>query len=219
MPAGNGAQELYRRIHAASHLIAGGLHVYDGHLHDPDPVQRALKCDQAMEPVFALLARLKDAGLPVPRLVAGGTPTFPFHARRDGVECSPGTCVFWDAGYGSKLKDLDFLHGALVLTRVVSKPLPNQLCLDLGHKAVASENPHPRVLFPQLPDAEAISHSEEHLVVQTSRADAFQVGDALYGIPWHICPTVALHAEAVVIRDGQASGVWTIPARERRLAI
>jgi enamine deaminase RidA (YjgF/YER057c/UK114 family) len=40
-------------------------------------------------------------GVAVPRMVVGGTPTFPFHARRTGVECSPGTCVLWDAGYAS----------------------------------------------------------------------------------------------------------------------
>ena len=31
----------------------------------------------------------------------------------------------------------------LVLTRVISKPSARILCLDLGHKAIASESPHP----------------------------------------------------------------------------
>ena len=86
------------------------------------------------------------AGLPVPSVVAGGTPTFPIHARRPDVECSPGTSVFWDWSYSTILPDLDFLPAVLLLTRIVSKPGENRLCLDLGHKAVASENPPPRVI-------------------------------------------------------------------------
>jgi D-serine deaminase-like pyridoxal phosphate-dependent protein len=135
------------------------------------------------------------------------------------VECSPGTCVFWDAGYASKLRDLEFTPAALVLTRVVSKPGTNRLCLDLGHKAIASEMPHPRVKFLQLEDAQAVMHSEEHLVIETDRSQDFRVGDCLYGVPWHICPTVALHSEAFVIEDGRAVGTWQVAARERRLTV
>src|SRR4030095_3457081 len=100
-------------------------------------------CEKAFAPVEALRRALLDAGLPVPRIVAGGSPTFPIHARRAGVECSPRTCVFWDAGYTFKLPHCDFLPAALLLTRVISKPATNRLCLDLGHKAVASQMPHP----------------------------------------------------------------------------
>ena len=41
---------------------------------------------------------LVTAGLPVPAIVTGGTPTFPLHARRADVECSPGTACsgIWD---------------------------------------------------------------------------------------------------------------------------
>lgn len=213
------AVELYRQLQACSRLQPGGLHVYDGHLNDADAALRARKCEDSFAPAAALAKVLTEKGWPVPHIVAGGTPTFPFHARRQGVECSPGTCVFWDAGYSSKLKDLDYLHAAMVLTRVTSKPTSKRLCLDLGHKAIASENPHPRVIFPQLADARSVGHSEEHLVVETDQADQFRVGDCLYGIPWHICPTVALHAEAYAIQNHRLAGVWKVTARERRLTV
>jgi len=157
--------------------------------------------------------------LPVPRVVVGGTPTFPMHARRPDVECSPGTCVLWDAGYAAKLPDQDFLPAALVLTRVNSRPGGSKLCLDLGHKSIAAESPHPRVLFPQLPEARALIHSEEHLVLETAQATDFPVGSCLYGIPWHICPTVALHSSAVAVRHGRADGTWKVTARERILTV
>ncbi len=210
---------LYRLLNALPGVRPTGLHAYDGHLADSDPAVRTQKCDAGFAIVTALREKLSQAGFSVSRIVAGGTPTFPIHAQRPDVECSPGTCVLWDEGYGSRCRDLDFLHAAVLLTRVVSKPGPNRLCLDLGHKAVAAENPHPRVVFLNLPDAKAVIHSEEHLVVETERAGEFPVGACLYGVPWHVCPTVALHSEVVVIKNGEAKERWRTTARDRILTI
>ena len=213
------AIELYRLIASLPTLIPGGLHAYDGHLHQTDVAERTAACEAAFAPVGILRRKLEQERLPVPRVVVSGTPTFPMHARRDGVECSPGTCVFWDAGYARKLPDLDFLPAAVLLTRVVSKPTSTRLCLDLGHKAVASEMPHPRVMFLNLADATPVVHSEEHLVIESPHADKSAVGACIYGIPWHICPTVALHSEVVVARNARAEERWKVTARDRALTI
>lgn len=216
---GTAAAELYRRIAATPGLRAGGLHAYDGHIRQRDLAERTAAVATAFAPVDKLLADLRAAGLPVPRLIYGGTPTFPIHARCTGVECSPGTPVLWDAGYATALPDLDFLHAAVLLTRVISRPGTDRLCLDLGHKAVASEMPHPRAIFPVLPEAKAVGHSEEHLLLETPRAAEFPVGTALYAIPWHICPTVALHDRVHVVRDGRVAEEWPVVARARRLSV
>ena len=213
------AVELYRLIAESPGLEAGGLHAYDGQIHDTDVAARTAACEAAFAPVSALREELERAGLPVPTLVAGGTPTFPIHARRARVECSPGTSVFWDLGYSTMLPDLDFLPAVLLLARVVSKPGTNRLCLDLGHKAVASEGPHPRVRWFELPEARVAGHNEEHLILETDRVDEFSVGDCCYGIPWHVCPTVALHQEAVVIRNGRATERWQVIGRARKISI
>ena len=202
------AARLYR-------LRSGGLHIYDGHLNLPDATERKEAWANAFAPVRTLIKELA----PVPRIVAGGTPTFAFWARETEFECSPGTAFLWDHSYGSKLRDLEFLPAALVLTRVVSKPSGNRLCLDLGHKAIAAESPHPRVHLLDLPEAIAVGHSEEHLVVETPRSEEFRVGDCLYGVPSHICPTVALHASAIVVKNGAACGTWKVTARDRILSI
>ena len=214
------AAGLYRQLAAHPGLVAAGLHAYDGHLHQSDAAVRAAACDEAFRPVAALADALRANGLDVPVIVAGGTPTYPMHARRAGVECSPGTCVLWDAGYAAHLPDLEFLPAAYLVARVISRPSAGRLCLDLGHKAVASEMPQPRVVFPELPDARPVMHNEEHLVLETDKADAFPVGRALVGIPWHICPTVALHAFVHVIRDGtRATETWPVTARTRRITV
>jgi D-serine deaminase-like pyridoxal phosphate-dependent protein len=218
VPPGREAFDLYRRFGLLPGLVVAGLHVYDGHIHESDPHERARQCEAAFAPVAELRRELeRETKAPV-GVVAGGTPTFPMHARRGDVECSPGTCLLWDFGYADRFPDLEFLQAALVLTRVVSRPAQHRLCLDLGHKAIASENPHPRVRF-ELEDAVAVMHSEEHLVIESARAGTYAIGDVLFGIPRHICPTVALYSEAVVIRAGRAAGRWRIPARDRRLTI
>jgi D-serine deaminase-like pyridoxal phosphate-dependent protein len=213
------ASELYRLIATLPGLHAAGLHMYDGHIHDTDLAERKRVCDEAFALFHSMREQLVTAGLAVPASVIGGTPTFPFHALRADVECSPGTTVFWDLGYSTVLPDLDYLPAVLLLTRVVSKPGTNLLCLDLGHKAVASEAPPPRVQLMGLPDTIAVGHSEEHLVLETNRAGEFPVGTCFYGMPWHVCPTVALHNEAVVVRNGRADERWLVVGRARRITI
>lgn len=219
VPPGAEADALYRALASTPGLRPAGLHAYDGHNHEADPVLRRKTCEADFAPVLALRDRLIAARLEVPTLVAGGSPTFPFHAAHPDRECSPGTTVLWDFGYHDRMPDLPFQPAALLLTRVVSKPGPNRLCLDLGHKAVAAENPHPRVRLIELPDAEAISQSEEHLVIDTPFAADFPVGTVLHGIPRHVCPTVALYSEATVVRDGRAAETWPILARARRISV
>jgi D-serine deaminase-like pyridoxal phosphate-dependent protein len=119
----------------------------------------------------------------------------------------------------STLAEQPFEWAALLITRVISIPAPDMICVDLGNKSVASENPQPRVFFLNAPDAVPTTHSEEHLVIETNRSTEFQVGDCLYGVPWHICPTVALHSEAAVIDRGKIVDRWKVAARERRLTI
>ncbi len=92
------------------------------------------------------------AGFSQVRIVAGGSPTFPGHATREDVETSPGTILLWDYGYSSSFTDMDFMHAAVLFTRVVSKPAMDLICLDLGHKAVGSEMPQPRIMIPGIDD-------------------------------------------------------------------
>lgn len=213
------AVTLYKQVAQSRWLRPAGLHVYDGHLHQRNVEERAAASAKAFAGVEALRRQIENAGMTVPRIVVGGTPTFPMHATRDNVECSPGTCVLWDAGYATGLPDLQFITAAAVLTRVVSKPAQGRICLDLGHKAVASEMQHPRVIFPDLPDAMPVAHNEEHLVLETASAERFCVGDELLGVPWHICPTVALHSEAMLIENGRVARSADVIARARRLTV
>src|SRR6266487_3466902 len=59
------AFELYRLIAALPALAPGGLHAYDGHIHDSDVAERTLACEAAFAPVEALRRKLERDGLPV----------------------------------------------------------------------------------------------------------------------------------------------------------
>lgn len=210
---------LYERCELLQAVKVVGLHVYDGHIHDEDLNVRKQKCDGAFRPVDELIAELSQSGIE-PIVVAGGSPTFPIHAQRKGVECSPGTFVYWDSGYGKEMLEQQFLPAALVVARVVSLPDDTRICVDLGHKSIASENVlDKRVTFLNTPDLKPVSHSEEHLVLEAGANHNYKVGDVLYGVPHHICPTVALYERAITIQNSKISGEWRTIARDRKINI
>jgi len=221
--AGPQAIALYELLHRLPGLEPTGLQVYDGHNHQASLEERTAAVQSLLEPVLAMRRELESKGFTVPRVVLGGTPTFPMFSRLNlpDSEYSPGTCVLYDHGYGSKFADLSgFTPAATLLTRVVSRPTPNRVTLDLGTKAVASDPPAgQRCRLLNVPDYTPVVHNEEHLVIETPAAARFQPGDVVYAIPTHICPTCAVHQQAYVVEDGRVTETWRIAARDRVLRV
>ena len=212
------AVELYRAFARAPGIKPGGLHCYDGHNHQHELADRRTAAREVWRIASQLRDELEKNDLPVPRIVCGGTPTFPAFAEIDdpAIELSPGTIVLHDTGYGGNFPDLPFVPAAKLLTRVISRPAPDRITLDLGHKAIAADPPAgKRVFFPDLPDAKAVLHNEEHLVLETPLASRYQPGDVLLGIPTHICPTCALHKEAYAVEGDEVVATWRVASRDR----
>jgi len=223
IPTGPEAARLYGLFAQLPGLKPGGLHVYDGHNHQESLAERESAVRALLEPVLAFRQDLERKGLPVPRIVAGGTPTFPVFAKMDlpGLECSPGTCVLHDHGYGSRFSEMSgFVPAAALLTRVISKPTPTRLTLDLGYKAVASDPPAgKRLILLDLKDYSAVLQNEEHLVIETPHAAEYPIGHEFLAIPTHICPTCAMHQRAYVVEEGRVIGTWNIVGRDRVLTV
>ena len=211
---------LYKVCHELKGIRVVGLHGYDGHINDTDIVIRKQRADEAYNTLTGVQSVLQPIGLVQPILVISGSPTFAIHAQRKDVECSPGSFVYWDRSYQELFPDLEFLPAALVMCRVVSIVNDTRICLDLGHKSVAAENPlSRRVYFLNAEELDPVSHSEEHLVLETGVPNRYQVGDVLYGIPYHVCPTCALYDTAYIIENGRVKEEWQMVARDRKLSI
>lgn len=216
---GDAAFELYRELCDSDGVAPAGLHAYDGHLHFESDAQLQQQFTEAFAAVHALRTRILDAGLPIPNFIASGTPTAALQATASDAEVGSGTIALWDFGQETHSPEMGFQHAAVLLCRVISCPTPDRFCVDLGHKAVASEMPQPRVRIFGFEDAEPVTHSEEHLVLRTDPDRRPNVGTVLYGIPQHICPTVALHQHAYAVQDGIAGERWLITARDRMLTV
>ncbi|WP_295716927.1 D-TA family PLP-dependent enzyme [Mucilaginibacter sp.] len=218
--AGLEALQLYIDCSVLPGVNPVGLHAYDGHIHDVDINERKKRCDAAFEPVLKLQRDIKTKGYPEPIIVAGGSPTFTIHAKRDFVECSPGTFVYWDRGYEIGIPEQPFLPAVLIATRVVSLPDETKLCLDVGHKSVSAENElRKRIYFLNAPELIPTGQSEEHLVVDAGKDHHYKIGDVLYGIPHHVCPTVALYERVYTIENKTLTGEWLNLARDRKITI
>jgi D-serine deaminase-like pyridoxal phosphate-dependent protein len=223
IPAGPAAMVLYERIASAPAVRPAGLHIYDGQNHQAELEVRRGAVRDLLPPILDMVRQLTNSGLPVPKLVCGGTPTFPVFAQLQSeilgveIELSPGTCVLNDFNYGRDYPDMAGIQpAALLLTRVVSRATTGQVTVDLGYKAVASDPPAgKRCHFLNLVDAREIQHSEEHLVIESPQAERLKIGDVLYVQPAHVCPTVALHSQMLVVKEGRVVDHWAVLGRDR----
>ncbi len=217
---GKAALQLYVDCDLLPGIKPVGLHAYDGHLHDADFNVRTDECNECFAPVSKLQANLVHLGYHEPVIVAGGSPTFPIHAKRNKIECSPGTFVYWDKGYQTMLAEQPFLTAALVVSRIISLPDETKICLDLGHKSIAAENElSKRVYFLNAPELIMTSQSEEHLVADAGKNHKYKVGDVFYGLPYHICPTIALYERVIAIESNKTNGDWKNIARDRKITV
>ncbi|HEX7847673.1 MAG TPA: D-TA family PLP-dependent enzyme [Chitinophagaceae bacterium] len=209
------AIELFDQCKGLKGISITGLHAYDGHIRNPDLEAKKKECDTA----FKMVEELNKA-LQLPTIIAGGSPSFSIHCKREAIECSPGTFIYWDKNYSDLCPEQKFLTAAVLVTRVISLPAPGRVCVDLGHKSVAAENEiSKRVFFLNATGLNAVSQSEEHLVLETANDHSYQPGDILYGLPFHVCPTVALYERVYIVENGLVSGEWETVARDRKLTV
>ena len=197
-----------------SNLDFSGFHCYDGQDHQSDPGERM----RAVEEQMGRFERCAGGRLEGAVVIAGGSPTLPCHAARGSGFLSPGTVFVWDAGYGRTCPDLPFIPGAAVLTRVVSHPGDGMFTLDCGCKAIASDPAGQRGRLLDGRGARPLFQSEEHWtwrMPEGRESDRPAIGDVLYVIPTHICPTTALYRAARTAESGRADGEWAVAARDR----
>ena len=215
---GPDAAELYRQIDAEPHLNAAGLHLYDGHDNFSDVDERAKAAQKNIESLQEFQRQVEAAGIAVPYIVGGGSWSFPYYARTPGMYGSPGTFIYWDAGYSKDMPDMPFRCAALVLTQVVDRyPDVASFTTDLGCKAISSDLLlEERATLLGHEAAEMLWQSEEHAMFRVD-GELPQVGDYLLAVPGHICPTTIRYPGIHVIDEtGNAIDYFEHTARDRR---
>ncbi len=201
-----------------------GLHFYDGHLHQSDCGERALAVHAGYDRLLELASALERAGCACEELITAGTPAFAdalayagFSASTPVHRASPGTVVFHDARSEELCPELGLLPAALVLTRVVSHPAADLATCDAGSKSLAAEAGEPCALVLGRPDLEAQKPSEEHLPLRGVPGALPARGELLQLVPRHVCPTVNLAEQAVLVEHGKLVGVVPVSARAHEL--
>jgi D-serine deaminase-like pyridoxal phosphate-dependent protein len=214
---------LVREIRAAG-LEFRGLHYYDGQYGGLDEPERTAASHSGYDCLLKLVRDIGNIGVSVPEVITAGTPTFPCSLTYKGFRdagfihrVSPGTIVYNDATSLAQLpSEYGYAPAALVLTRVVSRPHSGRVTCDAGHKSVSADAGVPTCVVVGHPELTPLTPSEEHLPMG-SREDMRrpQVGEVLYLLPRHVCPTVNNFDYAVLAQDGRITSVEKVSARGR----
>ena len=218
--------EVLKLVRAAgdSGLEVRGLHYYDGQYGGLAERERTKAAHAGYDSLLEVVNEIERSGTSVPEIITAGTPTLPcslayqgFRGRRFVHRASPGTVVYNDATSLAQLPArFGYQPAALVLTRLVSRPRAGVVTCDAGHKAVSADAGVPTCVVVGHRELTPLSPSEEHLPMAVAReASGPPVGDFLYLLPRHICPTVNNFDCGLLVRNGEIESVERVTARGR----
>src|SRR5215467_636057 len=176
-----------------------GLHYYDGHYGGLEERERTAAAHTGYDSLLKVVSEVERSGISVPEVVTAGTPTLPCSLAYQGFReqefvhrVSPGTVTYNDATSLAQLPaEYELRPAVLVLTRVVSHPRMGVITCDAGHKAVSADAGVPTCVVVGHSELSPLSPSEEHLPMAVAGdAAGPEVGESLYLLPRHVCPTV-----------------------------
>jgi len=205
-----------------------GLHWYDGHQHDADLAARRAAVAAGLERAAELVRAIRDdAGLACEEICSAGTPAFlsslvaDASGDLDGTlhRVSPGTVVFHDLRSEIENAALGLTPAAVVLSRVISHPDDDLVTCDAGSKSIAAEAGAPVCEVVGAPGLEAQRPSEEHLPLRVADGERPPRGAMLALVPMHVCPTVNLAEEALLLDGGRLVEVAPVRARAHELLL
>jgi D-serine deaminase-like pyridoxal phosphate-dependent protein len=202
---------------ARAGLRPRGVFTHGGHGYR-GPAERAPAAADEVDALARARDTLEAAGHPVEVVSAGSTPTAELAAREPVTEVRPGTYALNDAqqvGLGSVQPAATAL---LVVATVVSAAVPGQFIVDAGAKAVSRDFSPLVQGFGWLPgrDQPLRAVNDYHGFVDLpASASPPRIGDRVTIVPTHVCPTVNLYDELVVIEAGRVVDTWPVAARGR----
>ena len=216
----DGIREILAVVRAAGTQFRG-LHYYDGHMSAASLDEREKLAHKGYDRLMEIVSAVENAGFPIEEVITSGTPAFPcaaayapFQSGNFVHRASPGTVVYSDATSIKQLpSEWGYQPAALVVSTVVSHPKPNVVTCDAGHKSVSADAGVPTCVVAGRPDLTPLKPSEEHLPIEVTSGAVPAIGELLYLIPRHVCPTVNNFDDAVIIENGRVVGVEHVTAR------
>jgi len=200
-----------------------GLHWYDGHMSAASLEEREKLAQKGYDRLMEIVAAVG----PLEEVITSGTPAFPcaatyapFRSGKFVHRASPGTVVYSDATSIKQLPtEWGYRPAALVVSTVVSHPKPNVVTCDAGHKSVSADAGVPTCAVAGRADLTPLKPSEEHLPIEVMAGAVPEIGELLYLIPRHVCPTVNNFDDAVIVEGGRVVGVEHVTARGHEMPI
>lgn len=197
-----------------------GVHFYDGHMSGVAAAEREKQAHQGYDRLLTIVRAIEAAGIAVGEVITSGTPAAPyaisypgFHHRAFVHRISPGTVIYNDTTSLEQLPDFGYQPAAIVLSTVVSRPAPCMITCDAGHKSVSADAGVPTCAVIGHSDWTPNKPSEEHLPIEVSNGAAVQLGEKLYLVPRHVCPTVNNFDEGLMVVNGKIRQVESVAAR------
>jgi D-serine deaminase-like pyridoxal phosphate-dependent protein len=89
----------------------------------------------------------------------------------------------------------------------------NVVTCDAGHKSVSADAGVPTCVVAGRPELTPLKPSEEHLPIEVTGGEVPQIGELLYLIPRHVCPTVNNFDDALIVEQGRVVSVERVTAR------
>ncbi|HZS08139.1 MAG TPA: alanine racemase [Blastocatellia bacterium] len=216
------------RVIREAGLVFRGLHYYDGHMSRYDLPEREAEAHRGYDRLMRIVAALDDAGIAIEEVITAGTPAFPCTISYPAFanapfvhRASPGTVVYGDFTSAGQLPAEYGYHPAVVVvSTVVSHPVAGRITCDAGHKAVSADAGVPTCAVLGRPELQPDHPSEEHLPINVPPgAEIPAVGEHLYLVPRHVCPTVNNFDYALLVAGGRISGVERVTARGREVPV
>ena len=208
----------------AGGLAFRGLHYYDGHMSKYDLPEREAAAHQGYDRLMEIAEAIEEAGIRIEEVITAGTPAFPcsisyepFASARFIHRASPGTIIYCDCTSLAQLpKDWGYRPAAVVVSTVVSRPNSERFTVDAGHKTVSADSGVPTCAVLGRADLSPLKPSEEHLPIEAPAGSAMpSIGEAVYLVPRHICPTVNNFDHALLVSEGRIKGIERVTARGR----
>jgi D-serine deaminase-like pyridoxal phosphate-dependent protein len=201
-----------------------GLHYYDGQPALGDLERRESLAHQGYDRLIEIVGEVERAGFPVEEIVTAGTPALlpslsyrGFRSQSFAHRVSPGTVVYNDLTSLAQLPAAGgYAWAVLVVSAVVSRPTPGRVTCDAGHKAISADAGVPTCAVAGRPELVPGRPSEEHLPIDVPPGSSPpELGETLYLVPRHVCPTVNNFDHALLASSGRIVGIERVSARGR----